>query len=37
MEIINMLDNPTNHLSKYRTQKWIEINADAHGACNSNN
>ena len=26
-----MLDNKTNEPSKFRTEKWVEINDDAHG------
>ena len=35
-EIINLLDNTSNQLSKFRTKNWIEINNDSRGTCNTN-
>ena len=28
-EIINLLDNTTNQISKFRTEKWVKINDDS--------
>ena len=28
---INLLDDTTNHPSKFRTKKWVEINDDSRG------
>ena len=33
LKTINLLDNTLNQLSKFRTEKWVEIN-DARGAYN---
>ena len=34
--IINLLDNTPNHLSKFRSKKWVKINYDARGTYNTN-
>ena len=34
--ITNLLDNTPNQPTKFRTKNWVEINADAHGTCNTN-
>ena len=31
-KIINLLDRPSNHPSKFRTKTWVEINDDISGA-----
>ena len=33
---INLLDNTSNQLSKFRTKNWIEINDQSRGAYNTN-
>ena len=30
-KIINLLDNTSNQLSKFRTKKWVEINDNLRG------
>ena len=30
-KIINLLDNPPNQPTKFRTKDWVEINDDAYG------
>ena len=35
-QIINLLDNTPNHLSKFRTKNWIEINNQSRGTYNTN-
>ena len=35
-EIINLLDNTSNQLSKFRIKNWIEINDQSRGAYNTN-
>ena len=35
-KIINLLDNTSNQLSKFRTKSWIEINGQSRGVCNTN-
>ena len=35
-QIINVLDNTPNQLSKFRTENWIEINDDSGGTYNTN-
>ena len=35
-KIINLLDNTPNHLSKFRTKNWIEINDQSRGMYNTN-
>ena len=37
LEIINLLDNKPNKLSKFRTKNWIEINDDSRGTYNAGN
>ena len=34
--IINLLDNATNQLSKFRAKSWVEIYDDVRGTCNTN-
>ena len=34
--MINLLDNTPNHLNKFRTKNWVEINDDLHGTYNTN-
>ena len=34
-KIINLLDNPSNQLSKFRTKKLVEKNNDSHETKNS--
>ena len=33
---INLLNNANNQLSKFITKKWVELNGDACGICNTN-
>ena len=35
-EIINLLDNTSNHPSRFRTKKWVEINDDIRSAYSPN-
>ena len=35
-KIINLLDNASNQLSKFRTKNWIEINDQSRGTYNTN-
>ena len=35
-KIINLLDNSSNQLSKFRTKNWIEINHQSRGVYNTN-
>ena len=35
-EIINLLGNAPNHLSKFRTKNWIEISGQSRGLSNTN-
>ena len=35
-KIINLLDNTSNQPTKFRTKKWIEINDEERGICNTN-
>ena len=35
-QIINVLDNTPNQLSKFRTENWVEINDDSGGTYNTN-
>ena len=35
-KIINLLDNTSNQLSKFRTKSWIEINDQSRGVYNTN-
>ena len=35
-KMINLLDNTPNHPSKFRTKKWVKINDDSSGSCNTN-
>ena len=35
-KIINLLDNISNQLSKFRTRNWIEINDQSRGVSNTN-
>ena len=35
-EIINLLYNAPNHLSKFRTKHWIEINDQSRGVYETN-
>ena len=30
---MNLLDNTSNQLSKFRTKNWVEINDDRNGTC----
>ena len=34
-KITNLLDDTTNQPSKFRTRKWVEINAESRGAYNN--
>ena len=34
--IINLLDNATNQLSKFRSKSWVEIYDDVRGTYNTN-
>ena len=34
--IINLLDNTSNHPFKFRTKNWVEINNEWRGKCNTN-
>ena len=34
--IINLLDNTPNQLSKFKTKNWIEINDQSRGVYNTN-
>ena len=31
-----MLENASNQPSKFRTKKWVEVNNDSRGTCNTN-
>ena len=35
-KIINLLDNMSNQLSKFRTKNWIETNDQSRGVYNTN-
>ena len=35
-KIINLPDNTSNQLSKFRTKNWIEINDQSRGVYNTN-
>ena len=35
-KIINLLDNTSNQLSKFRTKNWFEINDQSRGVYNTN-
>ena len=35
-KIINLLDNTSNQLSKFRTKNWFEINDQSRGVHNTN-
>ena len=35
-KIINLLDNTSNQLSKFRTKNWIETNDQSRGVYNTN-
>ena len=35
-KIINLLDDTTNQLSKFRTRNWVEINDESRGVYNYN-
>ena len=35
-KIINLLDNTSNQLSKFRTKNWTEINDQSRGVYNTN-
>ena len=35
-KIINLLDDTTNQLSKFRTRNWVEINDESRGVYNCN-
>ena len=35
-KIINLLDNTTNQLSKFRTKNLVEVNDDSQGTYNTN-
>ena len=35
-KIVNLLDNTSNHLSKFRTKNWVEINDDVRGVYSPN-
>ena len=35
-KIINLLNNTSNQLSKFRTKKWVEINDNSRGTYNTN-
>ena len=35
-KIINLLDNTSNQLSKFRRKNWTEINDHSRGVCNTN-
>ena len=35
-KIINLLDKTSNHLSKFRTKNWMEINDKTRGTYNTN-
>ena len=34
--VINLLDNTPNQLSKFRTKNWVEINSKSRGVYNVN-
>ena len=36
LKIINLLENTSNQLSKFRTKSWIEINDQSRGVYNTN-
>ena len=36
-EIINLLDNKPNQLSKFKTKNWFEINDESRGTYNKDN
>ena len=36
-KIINLLDNTSNHPSKFSTKNWVEINDDSRGTYSTNN
>ena len=36
-KIINLLDNTTNQLSKFRTRNWVKMNHDSHGTYGTGN
>ena len=35
-KIINLLDNTSNQISKFKTKNWIEINHQSRGMYNTN-
>ena len=35
-KIITLLDNTSNQPSKFRTKKWVEVNDESRGTCNTN-
>ena len=35
-KVINLLDNASNHLSKFKTRNWIEINDQSRRVYNTN-
>ena len=35
-KILNLLYSSITQLSKFRTKKWVEINDDSHGTCDTN-
>ena len=35
-KIINLLDNTSSQLSKFRIKNWVEINDDSRGRYNTN-
>ena len=34
--IINLLDDTTNQITKFRTKNWVEINHESRGTYNTN-
>ena len=35
-KIANLIDDVSNHLSKFRTKNWVEINDESRGTYNVN-
>ena len=35
-KIINLLDNTSNQLSRFRTKIWVDVNDEPRGICNAN-
>ena len=35
-DIINLLDDTTNQITKFRTKNWVEINHESRGTYNTN-